>query len=87
LVAVTHRVRRRVQVLSLLTIAGWVAVLAALWELPARGGTPVAALSVRWIALGAGLATLVLLVFSILQVRRLPRADAHPLHRYPRRAG
>ena len=86
LVAVTRSVRRRVQVLSVLTILGWVALLAALFDSPARLGLPGFGSSLRWIGLGVGVVSLVLLGSSILQLRRLPsEPEAEGLHRYPRR--
>jgi ubiquinone biosynthesis protein len=86
LVAVAYRVRRRVQVLSVCTIAGWVAVLAATLESPARVGLPGFGFSFQWMGLGVGLVSLILLVFSIRQVRRLPsELEATHLDRYPRR--
>jgi predicted unusual protein kinase regulating ubiquinone biosynthesis (AarF/ABC1/UbiB family) len=78
-------VRRRVQFLSLLTIFGWLAVLVALWTGPPEGplvlGQPL-----RQVALGGVLASLVLLAFSVRQVRRLP-SGSEPAHvsQYPRR--
>jgi len=86
LVTVARRVRRRVQVLSLLTIAGWVTVLGALWASPARSGLPVFGPGWRWLGVAVGLVSLVLLGLSILQVRRLPNAhQAQHLDRYPHR--
>jgi ubiquinone biosynthesis protein len=83
---VARGVRRRVQVLSGFTMVGWVAVLAAMIESPARLGVPGVGPSMRWIGLAVGAVSLVLLVFSILQVRRLPRAPvADGVRGYPRR--
>jgi ubiquinone biosynthesis protein len=70
--ALAHRVRRRVQALSVLTIAGWGALLTVLWDTPAQPRLAAFGDSVRWIALGVGLVSLVVLVFSVLQMRRLP---------------
>ncbi len=84
--AVAQKVRRRVQLVSVLTIVGWVAVLAAMWGLPAPPGVPPVGGWLRWIVLGGGVATLALLVFSILQVRHLPgEYQAARRGRYPRR--
>jgi ubiquinone biosynthesis protein len=73
-IALAHRVRRRVQALSVLTIAGWAALLTVLWGTPAQPRLAAFGDSVRWIALGVGLVSLILLVFSVLQMRRLPTA-------------
>jgi hypothetical protein len=86
LVAVAHRVRRRVQALSAFTIVCWLAVLVALLEWPASIRLSHSAYSLRWIVCGIGVVSLVLLVLSILQVRRLPAEPAmEGANRYPRR--
>jgi ubiquinone biosynthesis protein len=86
LVSVARDVRSRVQASSVLTILGWLGILAAVWTTRARGTLPVLGLPFRAVAVGAAIAGLILLVFSILQVRRLP-ADAQTagFTRYPRR--
>jgi predicted unusual protein kinase regulating ubiquinone biosynthesis (AarF/ABC1/UbiB family) len=86
LVAITRSVKRRVQLLSVVTTLGWTVVLAALWW--TRGEQPGALVGypVRTLAVAAALATAVLLVASLLQVRRLPtESDIGHLGRYPRR--
>ena len=85
LAAVARRVRRRVQTLSAFTIAGWVAVLTAMFYSPARLGLPGLGYSFREIALAVGVVSLVLMVVSIVQVRWLPTEPAPHLTRYPRR--
>jgi len=81
-----HSVRRRVQVLSVLTILGWAAVLAAMWTTRARGSALFLGLPFRTIALAAAALSALLVLVSILQVRRLPSdAEAGHLARYPRR--
>lgn len=84
--AVTHKVRRRVQALSALTIVGWLAVFGTMWGTPASTGLRPANDTFHWIVIGSGLVSLVLLIGSILQVRRLPtESPAGQLGRYPRR--
>jgi ubiquinone biosynthesis protein len=86
LVSVAHNVRRRVQVLSVLTMMGWVTVLAAMWMTRASGATLVLGFPFRTIAILAGAVSVVLVLVSILQVRRLPSEfEAGHLARYPRR--
>lgn len=85
---VARDVRRRVQVFSALTMLGWLAVLAALRTsstAPALGHD-LFGVSLFAVALGGAAVSLILLVFSILQIRRLP-TDAHEgtLGSYPRR--
>jgi hypothetical protein len=87
LLALNRQVRRQVQVLSALTIAGWLAVLAAMWSTAAPLG--VSSRAHPWLGLAVGVAGVILLVCSIRQVRRLPRESAaevsgrHPLRRGP----
>jgi predicted unusual protein kinase regulating ubiquinone biosynthesis (AarF/ABC1/UbiB family) len=83
LAGVAQSVRRRVQILSLLTIIGWVAALVAISDLPAQLGLPGLGHSFRGIGFGVGIASLVLLVFALMQVRRLP-SEADSVG-YPRR--
>jgi ubiquinone biosynthesis protein len=84
--AVAHSVRRRVQLFSVLTMLGWGAVLAAIWTARARSGLPLFGYPVKIIALAGALVSLLLLVFTILQVRRLPsESEIGRLYRYPRR--
>lgn len=86
LLAVARRVRRRVQVLSAVTIAGWVAVLAVMLRMPSQVGFPALAEFLRWIGPAVGIVSLVVLLLAILQVRRLPsEAQAQKLGGYPRR--
>jgi ubiquinone biosynthesis protein len=86
LVAVIHRVRRRVQALALLTVLGWVAVLSLI---PDSLGvlTPIGrGSSWRSIIFGIGLLGTMLIVFSIVELRRLHRdTGASGLDRYARR--
>jgi predicted unusual protein kinase regulating ubiquinone biosynthesis (AarF/ABC1/UbiB family) len=85
---VAHKVRRRVQVFSTLTILGWAAVLAMLWTARAPSGLPLWGYPVRILSLAGALVSLVLLVSSIFEVRRLPSEwDPGRLTRYPRRLG
>jgi ABC-type uncharacterized transport system permease subunit len=72
-----------------LTILGWVGIVAAVWVTRARGSLPWLGVPFRTIAVAAAAGSLALLVFSILQVRRLP-SDAQTgqtgsFWRYPRR--
>ena len=86
LASVARHVRRRVQVLSAITIAGWVAVLAAALR-AVRFGLPGPGIWLRWVALGAGVVSLVLLLVLMGEVRRLP-SEPLPGERargYPRR--
>ncbi len=86
LAAIAHNVRRRVQVLSVLTLFGWAAVLAAMWMTRASGSALLFGLPFRTIALLGGAVSVLLVLVSILQVRRLPSdAEAGHLARYPRR--
>jgi ubiquinone biosynthesis protein len=86
LAVVARRVRRRVQVLSAFTIVGWIAVLAAMLRSPAPLGLPSLTSSLRWGGVAVAAVSLVLLLISILQVRRLPAAAATERWRgYPRR--
>ncbi|MBI3782460.1 MAG: AarF/ABC1/UbiB kinase family protein [Deltaproteobacteria bacterium] len=86
LFAVAHKVRRRVQVLSIFTIAGWLTTLLVILSSPAGAGLSGFGSSMRWIGAGVGVISLVLLLLSILQVRRLPDArDVGAPRRYPRR--
>jgi predicted unusual protein kinase regulating ubiquinone biosynthesis (AarF/ABC1/UbiB family) len=78
-------VRRRVQVLSVLTLAGWVALLVAAWNAGAAEGLRVFGYRFGTVALLGGLASAGLLVFAILQVRRLPSDVETAAVRYPRR--
>jgi ubiquinone biosynthesis protein len=83
---VARDVRRRVQAFSVLTMLGWIAVLLALWTTPARGGSHLFGYPIRTLALIGALISLLLLLFSILQVRRLPSEPDPPhISRYPRR--
>jgi predicted unusual protein kinase regulating ubiquinone biosynthesis (AarF/ABC1/UbiB family) len=84
LTSVARNVRRRVQLLSVLTIVGWVTVLGAL--LAAGTGVTPFGVSPQSIGLAIGGVSLVLLLFSIVQVRRLPHeTESDQRHRYPRR--
>jgi predicted unusual protein kinase regulating ubiquinone biosynthesis (AarF/ABC1/UbiB family) len=74
LLALNRKVRRQVQVLSVLTIVGWLATLTAMSSTAARLGVP--SLAHPWLGLGVGLVSVVLLVCSIRQVRRLPGEPA-----------
>lgn len=86
LLAVARRVRRRVQILSVLTIAGWVAVLAVMLQMPLQVGVSGIAEPLRWSGLVVGIVSLVVLLVSIRQVRRLPsETQAQKLAGYPRR--
>ncbi len=86
LAAVAQDVRRRVQVFSVLTMIGWVGVVAAMWMTQARGGMLLFGYPFRTIALIGAIVSLLFLLFSILQVRRLPSdSDVGHLARYPRR--
>jgi predicted unusual protein kinase regulating ubiquinone biosynthesis (AarF/ABC1/UbiB family) len=86
LVPLAQDVRRRVQVFSLLTMLGWTAALAAAWAASPEGWPMVFGFPVWSIAVGAALASLLMLVFSILQVRRLPsEPGASRPGGYPRR--
>lgn len=82
---VARDVRRRVQVFSALTMIGWLAVLAAVWT--ARPSSQaLLGVSVRTVALGGAVVSLILLVSSILQVRRLPaEPQGGSFGSYPRR--
>jgi predicted unusual protein kinase regulating ubiquinone biosynthesis (AarF/ABC1/UbiB family) len=85
-VAITHAVRRRVQFLAVVTTLGWTAVLTALWWMRGAPAATLFGLPIRTLAVAAALASAVLLVLSLRQVRRLPSAsDAGRLSRYPRR--
>ncbi len=87
LVSVAQDVRARVQASSVLTILGWLGILAAVWTTRARGTLPLFGLPFRAVAVAGAIVGLALLVFSILQVRRLP-ADSQAagwFSRYPRR--
>ncbi len=86
LVAVARDVRRRVQVFSALTMLGWAAALLAIWTTRARGGSLLFGYPFRTLALAGALVSLLLLLFSILQVRRLPsERDPGRFSHYPRR--
>jgi predicted unusual protein kinase regulating ubiquinone biosynthesis (AarF/ABC1/UbiB family) len=86
LLAVTRSVRRRVQVLTALTLAGWGAVLALVWSSPALPARTLLGFPVRALLLGGVAAILALIVASLLQVRRLPaQGDAGHMGPYPRR--
>lgn len=75
--AVAQDVRRRVQLFAALTLLGWLAAVAAIWTERGRLG-PVTVAGI--------VVSLVLLGFSVLQVRRLPaEPDAGRTHPYPRR--
>jgi len=84
LASVAQTVRRRVQILSLLTMAGWVTVLAAIFDLPAQLGLPGFGESFRAIGLVVGGASVVSLVLALMQLRRLPSAY-RSIRRYPQR--
>jgi len=84
LAGLAQTVRRRVQILSLFTIAGWVTVLAAIADLPAQLGLPRFGEAFRVIGVIVGIASVVSLVLALIQVRRLPSAS-QPIRRYPRR--
>ena len=80
LVGVAFNVRRRVQLLSALTIIGWVAMLVAVSATGSAGLRYPATV----IAFGVALISLALLAFSILEVRRLPsESEAGRLSQYP----
>jgi predicted unusual protein kinase regulating ubiquinone biosynthesis (AarF/ABC1/UbiB family) len=78
-------VRRRVQVFSLLTLAAWVTLLVAAWSAGGAEGLRVFGYRFGSVALVAALASVVLLAFAILQVRRLPSDVETRAFRYPRR--
>ena len=80
---VARDVRQRVQVFSVLTLLGWAGLLAAVWT-SRPSGQAILGISVRALAVGGALISLLLLVFSILQVRRLPADPSHS-GTYPRR--
>lgn len=85
-VSVARDVRTRVQASSVLTILGWIGILAAVWTTRARGSLPLLGVPFRVIAVVAAAAGLALLLFSILQVRRLPSdSQIASFSRYPRR--
>jgi ubiquinone biosynthesis protein len=86
LAPLAREVRRRVQLLSALTIAGWVTVLLAVWTEAGADRWLVFGYRARSLALAATFVGVVLLVFAIAQVRRLPSdARTGPLGPYPRR--
>jgi predicted unusual protein kinase regulating ubiquinone biosynthesis (AarF/ABC1/UbiB family) len=81
-VSVARDVRRRVQTISLLAILGWGTVLAMTWA----GGGEILGFSFRSIALVGAAASLLLLIFSLREVRRLPsESDPPRIGQYPRR--
>jgi ubiquinone biosynthesis protein len=80
---VARDVRQRVQVFSVLTLLGWAGLLAAVWT-SRPSGQALLGISVRALAVVGALISLLLLVFSILQVRRLPADPSHSSS-YPRR--
>jgi hypothetical protein len=82
---VTHNVRRRVQIFSVLTIFGWAAVLIAVWTARAGSGLPLFGYPVRLVSLAGAVVSFVLLLSSIFEVRRLPESDPGRLARYPHR--
>jgi ubiquinone biosynthesis protein len=71
--ALARSVRRRVQMLTVVTLAGWLAMLSALLDLDGGSGRSILW---RWIGLGVGVVSLVLLCASIVQIRRLPNGAA-----------
>jgi predicted unusual protein kinase regulating ubiquinone biosynthesis (AarF/ABC1/UbiB family) len=73
---VARDVRQRVQVFSVLTLLGWAGVIAAVWT-SRPSGQAVLGVSIRALAVAGALVSLLLLVFSILQVRRLPADPGH----------
>ena len=82
---VARDVRRRVQAFSALTMLGWLALLAAMWT-SRPSGQAFLGVSVRAVALGGAVVSLILLIFSILQLRRLPSdSDTTAFGSYPRR--
>lgn len=83
LLAAADTVQRRVQISSLIAIAGFAIVLAAMVTLPGRLGPTILGFSLRGVLVGVGLVSLVVLVFSVLEVRRLQRAAAQTLERFP----
>jgi predicted unusual protein kinase regulating ubiquinone biosynthesis (AarF/ABC1/UbiB family) len=86
LFSVVLNVRRRVQFFSVLTIIGWLAVLATVWVTHGSEGLRLFGYPVTAIELGGALISLGLLWFSILEVRRLPsESEVGHLSRYPRR--
>jgi predicted unusual protein kinase regulating ubiquinone biosynthesis (AarF/ABC1/UbiB family) len=78
-------VRRRVQVFSALTLAGWLTLLLATWGGGSADGLRVFGYRFFSVALLAALVSVVLLLFAILQVRRLPPDVGTGPFRYPRR--
>jgi predicted unusual protein kinase regulating ubiquinone biosynthesis (AarF/ABC1/UbiB family) len=78
-------VRRRVQVFSALTLAGWLTLLLATWGAGSADGLRVFGYRFFSVALLAALVSVVLLLFAILQVRRLPPDVGTGPFRYPRR--
>ena len=83
---VALNVRRRVQVLSALTIVGWAGVLVGAWMTAGRAELRLFGYPLTVIAVGAALISLGLLAFSILEVRRLPsESEVGHLSQYPRR--
>jgi predicted unusual protein kinase regulating ubiquinone biosynthesis (AarF/ABC1/UbiB family) len=86
LFSVVLNVRRRVQFFSVLTIIGWLAVLAAVWVTHGSEGLRLFGYPVTLIELAGALISLGLLWLSILEVRRLPsESEVGHLSRYPRR--
>jgi predicted unusual protein kinase regulating ubiquinone biosynthesis (AarF/ABC1/UbiB family) len=85
LLPLAGQVRRRVQLFSALTLAGWGALLAATWSAGAAEGLRVFGYRFGAVALLAALVSGALLGFAILQVRRLPSDVEAGASRYPRR--
>jgi predicted unusual protein kinase regulating ubiquinone biosynthesis (AarF/ABC1/UbiB family) len=86
LLGVALNVRRRVQVLSALTIIGWIAVLVVVWAAPGTLGSRLFGYPLTRIALVAALISLGLLWSAILEVRRLPsESEVGRFSGFPRR--
>jgi ubiquinone biosynthesis protein len=86
LLGVALSVRRRVQLLSALTIIGLAAVLVGLWAARSSAGSVLHGYPITAVVLGGALVSLGWLWFLILEVRRLPsESDVGHLSRYPRR--
>jgi predicted unusual protein kinase regulating ubiquinone biosynthesis (AarF/ABC1/UbiB family) len=85
LAPLASEVRRRVLLFSTLTLAGWVILLVATGSGAAADGLRVFGYRFGSVALLAGIVSVVLLVFAIVQVRRLPSDAQAGAFRYPRR--
>jgi ubiquinone biosynthesis protein len=85
--AVARNVRRRVQIVSAVTIAGWLSILVEMWLASPGGRMQLFGYPLRLVVIAGAGVSLVLLFFSIAQVRRLPSEHdvAGRMARYPRR--